>query len=76
MGNGLKTEIYGQILADKQDTGLEGLTDEEKSALLGLLRSHKKYGLVWEDKPEAVEEDMKVKLPVLKEVKSLNSATL
>lgn len=48
---------------------LGGLTDEEKSALLGLLRSHKKYGLVWEDKPEAVEEEMKEKLPVLKEVK-------
>lgn len=48
---------------------LEGLTDDEKSALLGLLRSHKKYGLVWEDKPEAVEEEMKLKLPVLTEVK-------
>lgn len=48
---------------------LEGLTNEEKSALLGLLRSHKKYGLVWEDKPEAVEEEMKNKLPVLTEVK-------
>ena len=48
---------------------LDGLTDDEKSALLGMLRSHKKYGLVWEDKPEAVEEEMKVKLPVLKEVK-------
>lgn len=48
---------------------LEGLTDEEKSALLGLLRSHKKYGLVWEDEPETAEEEMKVKLPVLKEVK-------
>lgn len=35
---------------------LDGLTDDEKSALLGLLSSHKKYGLVWEDKPEAVEE--------------------
>lgn len=29
---------------------LEGLSNDEKSALLGLLRSHKKYGLVWEDK--------------------------
>ncbi len=48
---------------------LAGITDEEKSALIGLLRSHKKYGLVWEDKPEAVEEKMKKQLPVLKEVK-------
>lgn len=48
---------------------LDGLTDDEKSALLGLLRSHKKYGLVWEDKPEVVEEEMKTKLPILTEVK-------
>lgn len=48
---------------------LDGLTGDEKSALLGLLRSHKKYGLVWEDKTEAVEEEMKHKLPVLTEVK-------
>lgn len=48
---------------------LDGLTDDEKSALLGLLSSHKKYGLVWEDKPEAVEEKLKEDLPVLTEVK-------
>ena len=48
---------------------LEGLTDRERSALLGLLRADKAYGLVWEDKPEAVEEKMQKELPVLKEVK-------
>ena len=48
---------------------LEGLTDRERSALLGLLRADKAYGLVWEDKPEAVEERMQEELPVLKEVK-------
>ena len=48
---------------------LEGLTDKERSALLGLLRESKSYGLVWEDKPEAVEEKMQEELPVLKEVK-------
>ena len=47
---------------------LEGLTDRERSALLGLLRESKTYGLVWEDKPEAVEERMQEELPVLKEV--------
>ena len=47
---------------------LEGLTDRERSALLGLLRESKSYGLVWEDKPEAVEEKMQEELPVLKEV--------
>ena len=47
---------------------LEGLTDRERSALLGLLRESKTYGLVWEDKPEAVEERLQEELPVLKEV--------
>ncbi len=49
---------------------LDGLTDEERSALLGLLNSTKTYGLVWEDKPEDVEERLRTELPVLKEVKS------
>ena len=47
---------------------IEGLTDRERSALLGLLRADKTYGLVWEDKPEAVEERMQEELPVLREV--------
>ena len=49
--------------------GLDGLTNDEKSNLLGLLRAHKKYGLVWEDKPEDVEERLRDELPVLTEVK-------
>ena len=49
--------------------GLDGLTNDEKSDLLGLLRSHKKYGMVWEDKPEDVEERLRDELPVLTEVK-------
>ena len=48
---------------------LEGLTNEERSNLIGLLRQHKKYGLVWEDKPENVEERLRDSLPVLREVK-------
>lgn len=47
---------------------LPGLDADEKSALLGLLNTRKKYGLVWEDKPENVEEELREKLPVLKEV--------
>lgn len=47
---------------------LEGLTNEERSNLIGLLRQHKKYGLVWEDKPEDVEERLREELPVLREV--------
>lgn len=49
---------------------LEGLTNEEKSALLELLNKDKKYGLVWENKPEDVEERLRDHLPVLEEVKS------
>ena len=48
---------------------LEGLTNDEKADLIGLLRSHKKYGLVWEDKPEEVEERLRDHLPVMTEVK-------
>lgn len=47
---------------------LEGLTDGERSALLGLLRESKTYGLVWEDKPEVIEERLEEELPVLTEV--------
>ena len=49
---------------------LEGLTDDERSALLGLLRESKTYGLVWEDKPEEVEERLRTEMPVLREVES------
>ncbi len=48
---------------------IEGLTDDERSALLGLLRETKTYGLVWEDKPEEVEERLRAELPVLVEDK-------
>ena len=48
---------------------LEGLTNEEKSALLELLQKQKRYGLVWEEKPEEVEECMRNNLPILREVK-------
>lgn len=47
---------------------IEGLTNEEKSELIKLLRSQKKYGLVWEDKPEDVEQRMLNEQPVLVEV--------
>lgn len=44
---------------------LDGLTNDEKSALLELIQGHKKYGLVWEDKPEDIEERLRDELPVL-----------
>ena len=55
-------------LIDRINT-LEGLADDERSALLGLLRETKTYGLVWEDKPEDVEERLCDELPVLIEDK-------
>ena len=52
----------------KRINTLEGLTDKERSALLGLLRENKTYGLVWEDKPEDVEERLREELPILTEM--------
>lgn len=52
----------------KKINELEGLTNDEKSELIKLLRSQKKYGLVWEDKPEDAEQGMVNEQPVLVEV--------
>lgn len=52
----------------KKITQLDGLTNEEKASLVELLRSQKKYGLVWEDKPEEIETCLVDELPVLTEV--------
>ena len=57
-----KTELAQKIQA------LDGLSNEDKCALLELLSAQKKYGLVWEDKPEEAEQKMLDHLPVLKEV--------
>ena len=64
----MKNLIDKSELISKLQT-LEGLTNDERSSLIGLLREHKKYGLVWEDKPEDVEERLRESLPVLREVK-------
>ncbi len=58
-----KTELAKKIRE------IEGLTNEERSELLALLNSRKRYGLVWEDKPEEAEEILKTHIPVLTEVK-------
>lgn len=52
----------------KKINELEGLTNDEKSELIKLLRSQKKYGLVWDDKPEDAEQRMVSEQPVLVEV--------
>ena len=48
---------------------LTDLTDTERAHLIELVNAKKKYGLVWEDKPEDVEEQLRSMLPVLNEVK-------
>jgi len=58
-----KTELAKRIRE------IEGLTNEERSELLALLNSRKRYGLIWEDKPEEAEEILKTHIPVLTEVK-------
>ena len=45
---------------------LEGLTPDERAYLTNLINT-KKYGLVWEDKPEDAEELLRTHLPVLRE---------
>ena len=65
----MKNLIDKSELISKLQT-LEGLSNDERSSLIGLLREHKKYGLVWEDKPEDVEERLRDLLPMLHEVKN------
>jgi adenine-specific DNA-methyltransferase len=48
---------------------LENLSQDERAYLINLVNTKKKYGLVWEDKPEDVEELLRENLPVLREVK-------
>ena len=47
---------------------LEGLTHDDRAELINLLNTKKKYGLIWEDKPEVVEEELRTHLPVLREI--------
>jgi len=58
-----KTELIAKLRQ------LEGLTDDERNSLIDLLTRQKRYGLVWEDKTEDVEERLRDHLPVLREVK-------
>lgn len=45
------------------------LNRDEKSQLIDSLRKTKHYGLVWEKKPEEVEENQRNRIPVLTEVR-------
>ena len=48
---------------------LDGISQDERAYLINLVNTKKKYGLVWEDKPEDFEEQLRDNLPVFKEVK-------
>lgn len=48
---------------------LDGISNDEKATLLELLNT-KQYGLVWENKPENVEERLREELPILREDKN------
>jgi adenine-specific DNA-methyltransferase len=61
----LRTNKFELIQKLKQ---LEGLSQAERSDLIDLVNTKKKYGLVWEDKPEDAEDLLKSKLPVFHEV--------
>jgi adenine-specific DNA-methyltransferase len=58
-----KTDLIQKVKA------IDGLTQDERAFLVNLVNTKKKYGLVWEDKPEEVEELLRQNLPELKEVK-------
>ena len=47
---------------------IEGLSQNERAYLIELVNTKKRYGLVWEDKTEVMEELLLQNLPVLKEV--------
>ena len=47
---------------------IAGLSNEERSVLIELINTKKRYGLVWEEKPEEMEELLRQNLPVLIEV--------
>ncbi|MBC7524451.1 MAG: site-specific DNA-methyltransferase, partial [Flavobacterium sp.] len=47
---------------------LNCISQDERAYLINLVNTKKKYGLVWEDKPEDVEEQLRDNLAVLKEV--------
>jgi adenine-specific DNA-methyltransferase len=51
------------------------LSKEELLSIIERLESRKKYGLIWEGKPEDIAERSKVELPILKEVKKLDIET-
>ncbi len=69
----LGNSLYLHLRMNKTDLirtlkDLDTLSQEQKAYLIDLVNTKKKYGLVWEDKPEDVEELLRQHLPVLTEV--------
>ena len=62
----MANKTIDKALLVRKIQGLDGLSKEEKSELTELL-NRREYGLVWEDKPEDVEELLRVQMPYLKE---------
>lgn len=59
-----KSDLIQKIKQPEEIT----LTPDEQSYLIDLINTKKKYGLVWEEKTEDVEEQLRTHLPVLTEV--------
>ena len=67
----LITNDYRNVIRLKADIMTKSLQDYTKEELIEQIKSlkkTKKFGLVWEDKPEQVAIDCETKLPVLTEV--------
>lgn len=65
------TDRIGRAALAQTIRELEGIDNETRTALLELVNHRKKYGLVWEEHPEEVEERLREQLPVLEEDKAL-----
>ena len=46
------------------------LSDEQKSDIIELIRTPRKFGIVWEDSKEETYEMLKTRIPILREVKN------
>lgn len=65
------TDRIGRAALAQTIRELEGIDNETRTALLELVNHRKKYGLVWEEHPEEVEERLREQLPVLEEDRAL-----
>lgn len=69
LSNSLPRQKNAMANNGSQNKKLDEYSKEELVELVKTLRKRKKYGLVWESKPEDVVEQCKKELPVLEEVR-------